>query len=593
MPPIHLLEDHLINKIAAGEVVERPASAVKELVENSLDAGATQIDVELKDGGKKLILVRDNGVGISKDELKLALARHSTSKISTENDLYAISSFGFRGEALASMASVSKLTLTSRVEPEFAHEIGCEGGQFSERKEAPHPQGTTVALRFLFYNTPARLKFLKSADTELAHIHDILISMALANPQVGFSLTCDQKKIFYVKSGSHFKERIFELFGKETEQYCYPFQIGHSGLEAVGYAGHPQISRSHNKNMYFFVNNRPVKDKVLHHATMEAYRDLLMKGRYPFSIVFLKIPSEMVDVNVHPAKTEVRFSQSQVIHRLVYEAVRKILEAAPWNQAMDGARHAPTHDTVGAPLAAPPSLPFQFQSESDVFRGAASSAPTEIRPTHQSPEGNISQKQIQFGQTPYASMEVLGQFWGTYILCQSDDKLILIDQHAAHERIGFEKLLLQYKEGEIPSQHLLIPENFDLNPSQTAIVGPYLDDFKKMGLEVDFFGGNTFVVKSKPALFKKLDVKSLLLDLVGDVLEKGKLTSLIDQLHAVLARMSCHGAIRAHHLLTLEEMKAMVRELDQYHFTSFCPHGRPVSVEVTRYEIEKWFKRIV
>lgn len=575
MTSIKPLAESLINKIAAGEVVERPASVVKELLENSLDAGATEVDIQLEDGGKKSILVRDNGAGIARDELRAALSRHATSKIATLDDLFAIQTLGFRGEALAAMAAVAKLKLTSR-SSEVAGELVVEGGEILSEQDVGHARGTTVVVSQLFYKTPARLKFLKSADTELAYISDYVTKAALMHPEVGFKLTHRGRTITLATKTADLTQRITDLFDKDVAQACYALAGGRDGLEIHGMVGHPMISRSHRRHVFLFVNGRPVQDKVLHHAVMEAHRDLLMKGRFPFVVVFLKIPPQMVDVNVHPAKTEVRFAQSQVIHNFVYECLRVRLTAKPW-KGNDASLQWNEAEQQG--VAA---------SQNDSWdRGPA--LPCELGIAE---VGEI-QKQIVFGKTSYAELNVIGQLMGTYILCQAKEKLVLLDQHAAHERIGFEKLLLQYQAGCISTQRLLVPINFDLNPSECEILKKYVEELQKFGFEIDFFGGNTFVTKGVPVLLKKIVVKDLMLDLVGDTLEKGRLTSLSDRLHAVLARMACHAAIRAHDKLELAQMQALIKELDDYQNTSFCPHGRPVSMEVSKYEIERWFKRIV
>lgn len=587
MPSIQILSDTLINKIAAGEVVERPASVVKELLDNALDAKATQIDIEISQGGKKLIVVRDNGIGIPPNELALAIQRHSTSKIKEIEDLFNIQTLGFRGEALASMASVSQFTLKSRTKDHPAHEICLDGGKITSEGETGHPQGTTVRVQNLFYQTPARLKFLKSNDTELSYIVDYITKAALAHPNVAFKLTEDGKKQLLTSGSSELKTCVLEIFGREPATSCYEISGGMEGLEVFGLVGHPQVSRSHNRNMYFFVNGRPVKDKVLHHAVMEGFRNLLMHGRYPFIILFLHVPYQMVDVNVHPAKTEVRFSNSTLIHRAVYETVRKTLEEAPW---MKEGGPVVIQESHSRPEQSWQSMPSTLTGGGNLENG--SPIKTSGMTSYGSPP---TQKQISFGKTPFAELTVLGQLLGTYIVCQAQQKLVLIDQHAAHERIGYEKLLLQHQKGEIVFQPLLVTQNFDLNPSETEILKKYLDELNSFGLEIDFFGGNTFVLRSIPVLLqnRKLSIKDFVLDLIGDLLEKGKLTSLQDKMGEVLAGIACHSAIRAHDFLNLDEMRALLKELDEYHFTSFCPHGRPVFVEVGEYEIEKWFKRVV
>lgn len=611
MPSIHQLPDSIINKIAAGEVVERPASVVKELVENALDASATQIDVEISEGGKKTILVRDDGEGIPPEELLLALSRHSTSKIHSLEDIFSIKTLGFRGEALASIASVSKMTLTSKWRdgsPEVtgrrlsggdhpAREIRIEGGKVISEKDTGHPEGTSVAIKYLFYQTPARLKFLKSPETETTHIVDGVTRQALANPHVGFRLHHNGKKLIFTQPGATIKDNLRNLFGKDIADSCYeienptrPTSLVQENVDVTGAVGHPLIARSHNRNLYLFVNGRAVKDKVLTHAVMEAYRNLLMRGRYPFVVLFINVPKDMVDVNVHPAKAEVRFSNSSVVHRAVLDAVRGTLEGEPWK--------GKTED-VGRRT-------WDVDGESSI-KNRVSSIEHQVSTIHDSPKNDNQLyvqsarswdekrlKNVEFTRIPYSQMSVIGQLLGTYLLCEGEGKLVLIDQHAAHERVRFEKLLLQYREGAIPSQQRLIPENFDLKHSDAEILKKYLKELEKFGLEIEFFGGCTFVVKAIPVLFhQKVPIMELVLDLIGDVLEKGRLTSFTDNLQNILASMACHSAIRAHHHLSHDEIRGLLNELEKNQSSSFCPHGRPVSVEVTEGELERWFKRTV
>lgn len=620
---IQKLPDQLVNQIAAGEVVERPLSVVKELLDNSLDSGASRIEIDIKEGGKKLIQVRDDGSGIPPDQVHAALARHSTSKIQKIEDLNAIKTMGFRGEALASIASVSLLKLISRSDQKTsAYQVELDAGKLSSEGETAHPQGTTVSVKYLFHKTPARLKFLKSPETEMKHISDIVTKLALAHPDVSFVLRHNGKKILSSQKSNDLSQRVKDLFGKEIAQNSYPLSQESSSLKVSGLVGHPQLSRSHRRDMYFFVNGRPIQDKVIMHAVMEGYRDLLMKGRYPFLILFLHLPYEMVDVNVHPAKTEVRFSNGSILHRFVLDSVRKILHQSPWlSEEEKSLRQASTsyqayqnssstfssrenqsslRDQLSSHNSSESYQSFKKSNSYDNnqlysdLRQSLDSFSSFSKNDNKQNLSYDSQKKIEFGKTPYASMEVLGQFLGTYILCQSDEKLILIDQHAAHERVCFEKLLRQYEEGKVSSQSLLIPEQIEVKASDVSILEKLLDPLSKAGLELEHFGGNTFILKSSPALFKnKLKIDSLVQDLIGDSLEKNSMTSLDDKIHHLLATMACHGAIRAHHLLTKEEIYALLKECEAYQNTSFCPHGRPVSVEVTQYEIEKWFKRIL
>lgn len=574
---IKKLDDDLINKIAAGEVIERPASVIKELVENSLDAGSTRISVAIKEGGKKWLQVSDNGSGIRREELELAVARHATSKIGRFEDIYKLTTKGFRGEALASICAVAKVSVASQFQGEEAAEIIVEGGKTIDKKSCAHAQGTTVTVKYLFFQTPARLKFLKSDETETSHIVDVVTKLALSHPQVGFSLKQDDKTLIDVPAAQNLFERLTFLLGKDISEQLFEFSGEGAGMKMRGFVGHPQLAKSQRGFCYLFVNGRAVQDKVLWHAIQESYRNLLMKGKYPVMVLNLFLDENLLDVNVHPTKAEVRFHHSQQVHQFVYHGLRAKLEEAPWvkNSVMDAVASTPPFEgfTVATPV-------YNYET-----------SPTQTVTAIQRPE---TQKQIQFGRTPYAVMNPIGQFLGTYILCESEDKLILIDQHAAHERIGFEKLMLEFQKNGILTENLLSPETFDLKPSDTEILKRYLSELKSFGFDVEFFGGNTFVLKAEPTLLKgKIRFSHLISDLIEDIKETGELSSLKDRISHVFATMACHAQIRANHHLHMDEMRSLLLELDQYQFTGFCPHGRPVSVEVMRSEIEKWFKRIL
>lgn len=589
MSDIRILPENLVNKIAAGEVVERPSAAVKELLENSLDAQARHIEIHLEQGGRKTMTVMDDGCGIPADQLPLAVARHGTSKISCDDDLYNIRTNGFRGEALASLAAVSRFKIVSRPpeKQEHAFELVMEDGKILSQGEAGHPVGTTVSVKYLFHQTPARLKFLKSPETELGHIEEVVVRAALANPDVGFKLTHEGKTLIDVKPGAPLHTRLAEIFDSEVAGACYEINWQRDAIAVYGLVGHPHISRSHQRHLYLFVNGRPVRDRVLHHAVVEAYRDLLMRGRYPFAVVFVNLPADQVDVNVHPAKTEVRFANSQVMHRAVYEAVRTTLTAQPWKGAGAGSDQSDLSGKSDWSERVPPPLEP---------RGTWQPAqPVPSRQLFEMPQQPAqAPKQIEFGKSVFTDLEIVGQLFDTFIVCERGSQMVLIDQHAAHERIGFEKLMGQYTKGLVASQGLLLPENIDLSPSETAVFQKLLPDLSRGGFDIEFFGGNTFIVRAVPALLAgRCSLKNLLPDIVGDVLEKGHIGALNDQIHALFARMACHAAIRAHDKLELPEMRALLSELEEYQFTSFCPHGRPVSVEVSRTEIERWFKRIL
>ncbi|EKD41299.1 MAG: hypothetical protein ACD_73C00773G0006 [uncultured bacterium] len=593
MSVIKVLPDQLINKIAAGEVVERPAAVVKELVENALDAQATRIEVDLEDGGKKSIRVHDNGVGIHPDELRLAISRHATSKIAEVDDLDNIGSFGFRGEALASIASVSKLSLKSKRRDlaASARQIIVEGGNIIDESETSHPEGTTVQIKYLFYNTPARLKFLKTSETEISHVLDYLTNAALANPHVAFRVNHNGNKVLFTEGRNNLTELVALLFDKDLASNCFTVSKVQGDLMVSGLVANPEVNRSQSRDIHLFVNGRPVKDKMLIHAAVEAYRDLLMRGRYPFVVLFINLPGTMVDVNVHPAKTEVRFLNSQIIHRLVIETIREKLITSPWIQKPAPAQMQAETDCrepkFNLSLSQNSSPPAIINNNDVISHLKAQIDETAVVPP-------VKGYQTSGRKIPYRDLKIIGQFLATYIVCEGVDKMVLIDQHAAHERIGFEKLLLKYEQGGIPAQELLVPHNFDLKPSETEILKQLVGDLKPLGYDIEHFGGHTFVVRSEPVLLMgKVNVRDLMVDLIGDAIEKGCLTSIFDHLHHVLATMACHAAIRANHRLDISEMQALLNELDEYQLTSFCPHGRPAAVEVDKYEMERWFKRIV
>lgn len=615
---IRKLNDNLINKIAAGEVIERPSSVVKELVENSLDAGSTKIKILLKEGGKKLIQITDNGSGIIPSDLELAVSRHATSKIQDFDDLYKLHTKGFRGEALASIASVSQMSVTSKSQEFEAKEITIHGGKMISIKDAAHEQGTTISVKYLFYQTPARLKFLRRPETETSHIVNIVTKLALSHPHVEFQVLQNNKVIFEAPCFDNELDRIVGIIGKEFREYLFPFFVEENGMKMWGYFGHPQVSRSQRNMSFFFVNGRTVSDKVIWHAVIEAHRDLLMKGKYPVMVLNLLVDERTLDVNVHPTKSEVRFHQSSQVHQFICHGLRQHLQESPWlkkhksfetqESEFSETHHvqnlaSSTEDTASDFSLSKPSLSFDkiqnnLQNWSGNYFENKKSFPEpvtfnkEAQNTFSHYTKTPNQKHIHFGKTIYSDMNPLSQLLGTYILCEANDRLILIDQHAAHERIGFEKLMLQFQKGSIPTQPLLVPETFDLKASDTEIFKGYLDELKDFGFEIDFFGGNTFVLKSMPILLEgKINFRHFISNLIDDIKETGELISLKDKLHHVLATMACHGQIRAHHNLSREEMSALLKELDEYQFTDFCPHGRPVSIEVSLEEIEKWFKR--
>lgn len=569
MGQIRRLPEPLIAKIAAGEVIERPFSVVKELVENSIDAGARNIQVEVEEGGRKRIAVIDDGCGMKEEEALLALERHATSKLASEEDLFKIRTLGFRGEALPSIAAVSFLKLETNAS-EVGVRIEVEGGRIVKTGASPLPQGTRISVQNLFFNTPARLKFMKSKETEFSHIAGWVEAISLARPEIGFVLRHNGKTELKSEPRQEARLRIQDILGADLAEFLRPLSISRHRMELTGFVSDHQATGTSAKSLFFFVNGRFVKDRTLQHAVLSAYENLLMKHRYPWVVLYLAVPPDFVDVNVHPTKSEVRFANGSLVHELVREGVRSVLGERTKDIASGacGTRSL-EWDNGGRRETSP--LPATAATSNQWLRSDKSSAP---------PATSL---------VPF--VRIIGQVHGTYLICETPDKLILIDQHAAHERIGFEKLKRQFEEGGIAKQQLLIPQNFDLRPSQGEILKKYLDELNRVGLEIEFFGGNTFILRTVPTLLEGTDVVGLIQELIESLDSFGKLTPLEEKIHEILERMACHRQVRAGDRLGIEEIEALLKEMRSTNFSGQCPHGRPSILEAPFDEIEKWFKR--
>lgn len=563
---IRRLPESLVAKIAAGEVVERPFSVIKELVENAIDAGATQIEIEAEDGGRKRMAVIDDGCGMTEEEALLSLERHATSKLANEEDLFRIRTLGFRGEALPSIAAVSFMTLESRRRDSTgpAVRIEIQGGEIVRKMASSLPRGTRISIENLFFNTPARLKFLKSKETEFSHIAVWIESIALSRPDIGFVLKHNGKVEIRSVSQKEMRERIGEILGMEIAEFLHPVEANRGQLRLTGFVSDHRAGSTQAKSLFFYVNGRIVRDRTLQHAVLNAYEGLLMKHRYPWAVLHLSVPPEFVDVNVHPTKSEVRFTNGRLVHELVREGVREVLSIGRG---------------VSPAAAAELAQPFPLTPHEGLDTGAPLP---------------IWEREIAFPETVKGEgVRIIGQVHGTYLICETPEKMILIDQHAAHERIGFEKLKGQYESGGLQRQHLLIPQNFDLRPSQGEVLKKYLDDLAHLGLEIEFFGGNTFILRTIPTLLEGTDVVSLVEELIESLQSFEKLTPFDEKVHQVLERMACHQQVRAGDRLTHEEIEALLKEMGTTRFSGQCPHGRPSVLEVPFDEIEKWFKRRV
>lgn len=605
---IRLLPNNLVNQIAAGEVVERPASVVKELVENSIDAGATSVEVTLVDGGKSLIAIVDNGKGMSKEELSLAVERHATSKLPDDN-LFNINFLGFRGEALPSISSVARLSIISRQEgAENAWKIEVNGGEKSEVAPAAHPKGTRIEVRDLFYITPARLKFLKTTQSETAQCVDILNRIALANPHISFYLNDNGKKKIALNAcqGELFDarlRRLADVMGREFGENSLLIDAQRESLRISGFVSLPTLNKANSLSQYLFVNNRPVRDKLLLGALKGAYQDVLASNRYPMCALFFDIDPAYVDVNVHPAKAEVRFYDNALVRGLLVSAVRHALSQGDKQTA----NHLDLAEFVQDNI--PSFGPDDVAILQEHVPGRAPLYPSFMsqRPSSGRRQGDLPELERIYSVkvdepanfVPESMTEVVGplglpkaQFHNTYIISQTEDSIIIIDQHAAHERIVMEKLKEKLaSESKIATQILLIPEIVDLNISDKTRILEAAPELQKLGLVIEEFGSTAIIVRETPALIGDCNVKDLIVDLADEMAEWGKGFSLTEKLHLICATIACHGSVRAGRKLNIEEMTRLLRDMERTEHSGQCNHGRPTYVELKLKDIEKLFKR--
>ncbi len=582
MSRIRKLPEDLVLKIAAGEVIERPFSVVKELVENSLDAGARSVQVTVEDGGRKSIIVQDDGMGMTREEVALALERHATSKLPSEEDLFRIKTLGFRGEALPSIAAVSFMTLESRSgDEEVGTKLEIEGGRPVKSSGSALPRGTRIVVRNLFFNTPARLKFLKSRETEFSHIAGWMEAAALSRPDVTFHLLHNGKTELRAQSTEERRVRVGEVLGAGIAEFLHPVYCARSGFRLTGMVSDHRAGSGSARSLFFFVNGRHVRDRTLQHAVLSAYETLLMKHRYPWAVLYLDVPPELVDVNVHPTKSEVRFANGSLVHEFVREGVRSVLRQEETGSAE--VYYAGTSENEAEKSKRGSEL------EIDARRNLTRSDALDFAGRIERVGGYTEAGPVS--SLGFPSLRILGQVHGTYLLCETPDTLILIDQHAAHERIGFEELKAQLEKGEVEKQQLLIPQNFDLRPSQGEILKKYLEELGAVGLEIEFFGGNTFILRSIPVLLMGTDIVELVGDLIDSLQSVGKLTPLRERIHDVLERMACHRQVRAGDRLSVEEISALIETMKTSPHAGQCPHGRPSILSVPFDDVEKWFKR--
>lgn len=596
---IQILPENLANQIAAGEVVERPASVVKELVENSLDAAATEIFIEIEKGGKGMVRVADNGHGMKKDDAFLCLERHATSKVKNAEDLFALHTMGFRGEALPAIASVSRLRLTTRsLEEENGWQIYAEGGTIRQADAVGAAPGTIVEARNLFFNTPGRRKFLRKDETEFGHIADVVNRLALARPDIHFRLSHNGRTIIDAYRHNRLEERAAALLGRSVtgDLLSVEAESGQGGM-LVGLLSTPGLSRSSTAQIYTYINGRFVRDRVVQHAILDAYRTMLEKRRYPVVVLFIDLPPEMVDVNVHPTKHEVRFRHQQQVHDFIVSAVRERLQK---NNNFTTAHPVTDYD---APERIIPADDRQVSNQSTYQeRIQESLSAFNEKVTAAAPEiSAISTVKGEFScwaadEKVKASLpegwRLIEQYLNSYILCQAGDELVLIDQHAAHERIGFERLRQQFESDGIASQNLLFPVILELEHREAAVLTENLDEFTKFGFEVEEFGGRSFTVKAVPALLSNINTERLVRDLAAELNEIGRAGKLNDEVEKVLSVLACHGMVRANQALSVAEMVQLLKDLSAIDFGSCCPHGRPVMHRLSKRDVEKFFHRV-
>lgn len=600
---IHSLPIQLVNQIAAGEVVERPSSVVKELVENCFDAGAGHITIDIEQGGTRLIKIRDDGCGIVKDDLALALSRHATSKIATLQDLERVASMGFRGEALPSISSVARLTLISRTAgAECAWSVMADGSEqnFDPRPD-PHPQGTTVDVRDLFYNTPARRKFLKTEKTEFAHIETLLKRMALSRFDVGFTLSHNQKEVFNLKpaaSDNAQEDRIAGICGSAFIENSVKIDFAASDLQLTGWVGLPVFSRSQQDMQFFYVNGRLVRDKLVSHAVKQAYQDVLFHGRHPVFVLYLTLDPTLVDVNAHPAKLEVRFREGRLVHDFLFTALHRSLA---------GLR--PEHSVAviddNASREAGPEWPARPQARMDIDRQPAysprplqqTSLPLTVAETIKAyaslyPEDQPAQKQPppQIQDTPPLG-HAIAHVHNIYILAETPTGIILVDTHAAHERITYERLKQQYRQGSVPSQPLLLPIKINVSAAEADLAEQEHEFFGALGFELNRSGPETIILRSTPALLGTIDKEALIRDVLADLSEHGMSQRIQEQSNRLLATIACHGSVRAHRRLSIDEMNALLRDMEQTERIGQCNHGRPTWIALSTGDLDKFFLR--
>jgi len=588
---IRQLPDVLINQIAAGEVVERPASVVKELVENALDAGARRIDIELEEGGVRLIRIRDDGGGIDAVELPLAVQRHATSKIASIDDLESVATLGFRGEALPSVASVSRFRLSSRRSgSDHGAMLQVEGGRVGEVVPHPHPNGTTVEVRDLFYNVPARRKFLRAERTELSHIEEWLRSLALARPDVELRVSHNGKPSRRWKGeGDLLSEvRLHEAVGEDFARNALRVDHSGAGLRLHGWIAQPNYNRASADQQYLYVNGRSVRDRNVSHAVRQAYSDVLFHGRHPAYVLFLELDPRGVDVNVHPAKHEVRFRESRLVHDFVYRTLHAALAETRAGGAGMQMQQQPPSQSWSMPPPQQSAMGLRVSDAPSAY--AALYAPRDADGSVEEMPASMPMPDDAPGGMPPLGFAI-AQLHGIYILAENADGLIVVDMHAAHERIGYEKLKAAHDGSGLRTQPLLVPTGMAVSEREAEIAEREAGTLAQLGFEVQRSGPQSLLLRSVPALLAQGDVEALLRDVLADLREHGSTRRVAETRDELLATMACHGAVRANRRLSVPEMNALLREMEATERSGQCNHGRPTWTRFNLAEIDRWFLR--
>ncbi len=638
---IKQLPPHLVNQIAAGEVVERPASVVKELLENAIDAGSTKIEIDIEQGGVKRIRIRDNGKGIPKEELSLALSRHATSKIASLDDLEHVASLGFRGEALPSIASVSRLTVSSKTEDSeqgwaFSPQHTDDGQEdFVEPEPVAHAKGTTIDVRDLFYNVPARRKFLKTENTEFKHLADVVKKISLSNFQIGITLRHGQRSVLTLqpaKDRMGADRRVAEICGPAFMEQSLYLDYEAAGLKLWGWVGLPTFSRSQADLQYFYVNGRMIRDRLVTHAVRQGYSDVLYHGRHPAYVLFLEMAPEKVDVNAHPTKHEVRFREGRLVHDFLYRTLHKALADVRPNvdssqmdapdlpeQANHSAsfQYTPTQQNLSIPVSNNNSNnPTGFQREQG---GQVAEQMAVYGRMHESPDSfqrsQIGQSKLpplsedfskrmsaqvtasmpvdssqETGQVPPLGFAV-AQLHGIYILAENAEGLVVVDMHAAHERITYEHLKNSMHEDTVRSQPLLVPSSLAVSQKEGDCAEEFAETFKKLGFELNRLAPEKLAIRAVPSLLKDSNVEQLVRDVLSDLLEHGTSQRVEEEINEILSTMACHGSVRANHRLSISEMNALLRDMERTERSGQCNHGRPTWTQMSIDQLDKLFMR--